>query len=174
MKAIWDNIRGIDLLESMPFVKRGGFGAIGHSLGGHNAIFTAAFDERIKVVVTSCGFDSFTDYKDGNITGWTSHRYMPRLLEYKTRLAEAPFDFPELLGAISPRAIFISAPLGDDNFKWRSAARSADAARKVFELLGAAPKLVVEHPDAPHDFPDAMRKKAYEQIAGALGKPAGF
>ena len=36
LKAVWDNIRGLDLLESLPFVKPGGFGAIGHSLGGHN------------------------------------------------------------------------------------------------------------------------------------------
>lgn len=174
MKAIWDNVRGLDLLESLPFVKRGGFGAIGHSLGGHNAIFTAAFDLRIKAVVTSCGFDSFTDYKDGNITGWTSHRYMPRLLDFKARLADVPFDFPELLGAIAPRSVFISAPVGDDNFKWRSAARCAAAARKVYDLLGAASQLVIEHPESPHDFPDEMRKKAYEQLAGALGKPAAF
>src|SRR6185436_10126200 len=34
MKAIWDNIRALDLLESLPFVKKAKFGAIGHSLGG--------------------------------------------------------------------------------------------------------------------------------------------
>jgi dienelactone hydrolase len=170
MKAIWDNMRGLDLLESLPFVRRGGFGAIGHSLGGHNAIFTAAFDDRIHAVATSCGFDSFTDYKGGDITGWTSHRYMPRLLDYKDRLADVPFDFPELLAAIAPRAVFISAPLGDDNFKWQSAARCAAAARKVFDLLGAGPAIVIEHPDAPHDFPDAMRKKAYDHLADAARK----
>src|SRR5207247_8007805 len=53
MKAIWNNIRGLDLLESLPFVKRGKFGAIGHSLGGHNAICTAVFDEPITVLVSS-------------------------------------------------------------------------------------------------------------------------
>src|SRR6185369_12937577 len=55
MKAIWDNIRALDLLESLPFVKKGKFGAIGHSLGGHNGIYTAAFDDRIKVLVSNCG-----------------------------------------------------------------------------------------------------------------------
>src|SRR6185436_13966527 len=62
MKAIWDNIRGLDLLESLSFVKRGKFGALGHSLGGHNSIYTAVFDERIQIVVSSCGFDSYVDY----------------------------------------------------------------------------------------------------------------
>src|SRR4030095_8782113 len=82
MKAVWDNMRALDLLESLPFVRRGRFAAIGHSLGGHNAIFTGVMDPRIRVVVTSCAFDSFVDYMDGNITGWTQTRYMPRLHDY--------------------------------------------------------------------------------------------
>src|SRR5207237_7228903 len=53
MKAIWDNIRGLDLLESLPYVRRGRFAAIGHSLGGHNSIYTSVFDERLKVIVSS-------------------------------------------------------------------------------------------------------------------------
>ena len=65
LKAVWDNIRGLDLLESLPFVDPGGFGAIGHSLGGHNSVFTAVFDDRIKAVVSSCGLDSFLDYYGG-------------------------------------------------------------------------------------------------------------
>ena len=31
MKAIWDNIRGLDLLDSLPYVRKGNYGAIGHS-----------------------------------------------------------------------------------------------------------------------------------------------
>src|SRR5436190_19117565 len=74
MKAIWDNMRGLDLLEALPFVKRGSFGAIGHSLGGHNSIFTAASDNRITVIVSSCGFDSFVDYYAGAAAVWTPAR----------------------------------------------------------------------------------------------------
>jgi dienelactone hydrolase len=166
MKAIWDNMRGLDLLESLPFVKGGRFGAIGHSLGGHNSVYTAAFDERIAVVISSCGLDSFLDYKDGNIHGWTSTRYMPRLLEY--RLQEIPFDFHEIIGALAPRHCFLSAPIGDDNFKWRSVAEIVKAARPVYSLYGVADRLEVEHPDCDHDFPEAMRQKAYELLERVL------
>src|SRR5262245_40754801 len=56
LKAIWDNMRGLDLLASLPFVDRTkGFGAIGHSLGGHNAVYTAVFDDRLAAIVSSCG-----------------------------------------------------------------------------------------------------------------------
>jgi hypothetical protein len=160
MKAIWDNIRGLDLLESLPFVERGRFAAIGHSLGGHNSIYTAAFDQRIKVIVSSCGFDSYVDYMDGKITGWTSDRYMPRLKEIP--LQQLPFDFPEILATLAPRAVFVNAPLGDTNFKWRSVDDCAAAARPVFVLHGASSKLRVEHPDCGHNFPKEVREAAYD------------
>src|SRR4029079_1415783 len=41
MKAIWDNMRSIDLLQSLPQVDGERIGCIGHSLGGHNTMFTA-------------------------------------------------------------------------------------------------------------------------------------
>lgn len=166
MKAIWDNIRGLDLLESLPFVQPGKFGAIGHSLGGHNSIYTAVFDERIKVVVSSCGFDSFLDYMNGNIKGWTSDRYMPKLLQYP--LAEIPFDFHELIGALAPRACFVSAPFYDHNFKWQSVFQIEEAASKVYQLYGAEKQLRVKHPKCAHEFPKEMREAAYKIIGEQL------
>src|SRR5205807_2494128 len=118
MKAIWDNLRGLDVLEALPFVKPGRFGAIGHSLGGHNSVYTAAFDDRIKVIVSSCGLDSYRNYMGGKIKGWTSDRYMPKLLDYK--LEDIPFDFHEIIGAIAPRRVFLCAPIGDTNFRYKS------------------------------------------------------
>lgn len=166
MKAIWDNIRGIDLLESQPFVIPGKIGAIGHSLGGHNSLYTAAFEDRVKVVVSSCGFDSFLDYMDGNIKGWTSVRYMPRLLDFK--LEEIPFDFHEVLSVIAPRPIYVNAPIGDSNFRWRSVDRVGNAAGSVYEFLGATGDLAIEHPDVGHSFPPAQRESAYAVIEKAL------
>ena len=175
MKAIWDNSRGLDLLQSLSFVDGSpGFGAIGHSLGGHNAIFTAAFDPRIKVIASSCGFDSFLDYYDGDERnwffgqGWCQIRYMPRMSNYRGRLEEIPFDFPELLAMLAPRPVFINAPLHDSNFRWASVQRCVDAARPVYRLCGAEDRLEVHHPDSDHSFPDPMREAAYRTIDAAL------
>lgn len=165
MKAVWDNKRGMDCLEALPFIdKAPGFAVIGHSLGGHNSIFTAALDERIKVIVSSCGFDSFLDYYGGNIKGWTQDRYMPRMSEYVGHPQDAPFDFYELLAVLAPRAVFINAPLRDSNFKWDSVDRIVSAARPVFGLYRASDRLRVEHPDSEHDFPDEQRFAAYDWI----------
>lgn len=168
MKAIWDNLRGLDLLESLPFVRGGAFGAIGHSLGGHNSVFTAVFDERIKVVVSSCGLDSFVDYYGGNLKGWTQDRYMSRLTAFLGRAAEVPFDFQEMIGALAPRHVFLSAPLGDANFKWQSVDRIAKAAAPIFALHKAGDHLRVVHPDCPHDFPGEIREQAYQWIDAVL------
>ena len=168
MKAIWDNRRGLDLLEASPWLKRGRIGALGHSLGGHNAIYTAVFDDRIKVVVSSCGFDSYVDYMEGKIKGWTSERYMPRLLQYQERLNEVPFDFHELLGALAPRPVFVNAPLGDSNFKWRSVDAVTAAAMPIYRLYRHPERLRVEHPDCGHDFPNEVREQAYGWLDQAL------
>ncbi|MBM3736300.1 MAG: alpha/beta hydrolase [Acidobacteria bacterium] len=165
MKAIWDNIRALDLLDSLPYVRRG-YGAIGHSLGGHNAIYTAVFEPRIRTVVSSCGFDSFLDYYGGNIKGWVQERYMLRIGAYLGKPANVPFDFYELIAALAPRRVFVNAPKRDGNFKWDSVARIREAVLPVFRLHGAADALQVVHPDCDHDFPDEVREQAYAWMEG--------
>lgn len=168
LKAVWDNIRGLDLLESLPFVKAGAFGTIGHSLGGHNSVYTAVFDDRIKAVVSSCGLDSYLDYYGGNEKnwfpekGWCQTRYMLKLAEYRGHLQDIPFDFHELIGALAPRHVLIIAPLKDHNFQAASVDCVATAAREVFKLYGHEDRLRIEHPDCEHDFPNEMRQQAYE------------
>lgn len=159
LKAVWDNMRGLDLLDSLPYVKTNGYAAIGHSLGGHNSLYTAAFDTRIKAVVTSCGFDSFVDYKDGDITGWTSERYMPKLKLYPR--GQYPFDFQHVLAAIAPRALFINAPAHDSNFKAASVHRIADSLQPIYEATGRTRAFEVHFPEEGHVFSPDQRELAY-------------
>src|SRR5690606_16293072 len=100
MKAIVDNRRAIDLLQSIPAVDPERIGCLGHSLGGHNTMFTAAFEPRIKVIVSNCGFTRFHKYYGGKLKGWTSPRYMPRIAsEYDNNPDRVPFDFPEIVAS---------------------------------------------------------------------------
>jgi dienelactone hydrolase len=169
MKAIWDNLRGLDLLETLPFVDaEKGFAAIGHSLGGHNSIFTAVFDARIRVVVSSCGFDSLLDYYGGNLKGYVQERYMMRMSEFAQRASEVPWDYYELIACLAPRFVYVNAPKRDGNFRWDSVDRVAAAVEPVFRLYGGAGRLMVRHPDSDHDFPDAERLEAYELIERVL------
>jgi predicted dienelactone hydrolase len=172
MKAIYDNTRAIDLLQSLPEVDPNRIGCIGHSLGGHNTLFTAAFDTRIKAAVTSCGFTSFHKYKGGNLTGWAQTRYMPYVkTKFKLSPDQMPFDFAEVIAAIAPRGVFVNAPLHDDNFDIDGVREVLNAARPIFKLLGVPDNLQAVHPNCAHDFLDDERQQAYKFLDEHL-KPA--
>jgi dienelactone hydrolase len=169
MKGIWNHRRCVDLLESLPEVDGSRIGCIGHSLGGHNTLFAGVFDERIKVMVSSCGFTAFPKYMDGDLTGWTHDGYMPRIATvYEKDPAKMPFDFTEVLGVLAPRAVFVNAPLHDDNFDASGVEDCIRAAKPVFELFGVKDNLRVVHPEGGHDFPVEAREQAYAFIDHAL------
>ena len=169
MKAIWNNVRAVDLLESLDQVDRDRIACVGHSLGGHNGLFTAVFDQRICAMVTSCGFNAWEDYYGGDLTGWTSARYMPRIRsEFAVDPRKMPFDFHEVMAAMAPRPVFVSAPLHDDNFAVVGVRKVVDSARSVYELFQAADRLQVVYPEAAHDFPDEVRQQAYEWLGEVL------
>jgi predicted dienelactone hydrolase len=169
MKAIWNNIRAVDLLETLGYVDYDNIGTIGHSLGGHNALFTAVFEPRLKAVVTSCGFTAFEDYYKGDLKGWTSDRYMPLIRDaYGNDPNKMPFDFHEVLAAIAPRGVYVAAPLADSNFENSGVRKCIAAAQPVFDLLGAKDQLVAEYPDCSHDFPDDVRERVCQWLEKQL------
>jgi dienelactone hydrolase len=173
LKAVWDNMRGLDYLETLAFADVKNAGTIGHSLGGHNSVYTAVFDDRLKVVVSSCGLDSYLDYYGDEKNwapekGWCQTRYMLKLANYKGRLADIPFDFHEMIGALAPRHVLIVAPKEDHNFKAESVDKIAKAAKPIFKLYGKPENLRVAHPDGGHDFPPAMREAAYKLFDDVL------
>ena len=170
MKAIANHMRCIDLLTQRPEVDAERIGVIGHSLGGHNSLFVAVFDPRIKVVVTSCGWTPFADYRGGDIQGWTSDRYMPRLRDvYHLNVAEVPFDFYEVIAAIAPRAVLSISPIQDDNFDVRGVKKAIPVMAEVYRLLGAPDALQVIYPPEVHSFPPENREKAYAFLDAHLG-----
>ena len=164
MKGIVNHIRAVDVLASLPEVDAKRIGAVGLSLGGHNALFLGVFDARVKVVVTSAGFNTFAKYYGGNLKGWTSNRYMPRIAsEYQMRPELVPFDFTEVLGALAPRAVFVNAPAQDDNFEVSGVRDCVAAAVPVYQkLFEARERLVAEYPEGGHGFSADARRRSYE------------
>ena len=169
MKGIFNHMRCVDLLEQMVCVDANRIGVIGHSLGGHNAIFSGVFDQRLKVIVSSCGWTPFHDYYGGKIAGWTSDRYMPSLkTRYELNPDLVPFDFYELVAALAPRTFVSISPLHDSNFDVLGVKKAIPEAAKIYSLLGAKDELILATPDCEHDFPAEMREKAYTEIDRVL------
>lgn len=159
MKAVWDNIRALDVLETLPEVDAGRIGVIGHSLGGHNGLFTAVFEPRLKVVVSSCGF---TTLRKDDVPSWSGPRYMPRIRkEFGNDAARVPFDFQEVVAALAPRPFLACAAEGDDDFDVAGVRAVLRAAGAVYRLHGAAPHLAAFYSPGRHAFPPAARREAY-------------
>jgi acetyl esterase/lipase len=193
MKAIWDNIRAVDYLQSLIEVDPARIGVIGHSLGGHNAMFTAAFDPRLKVIVSSCGFTRF--HRD-DMPSWTGPRYMPRIAsEFKNDPDRMPFDFPEIIASFAPRPFLTCSATRDDDFDVVGVRESLAAAKPIYDLYPSLPSpprgrgaggegaersqhlqfaatshLNGYYPDAPHSFPADARDIAYRFLETHLAQ----
>ena len=141
-KMIWDHMRALDYLCSLEQVDSRRIGCIGHSLGGYNAFFLAAYDERVAACVASCAFTPLV--ADDNPMRWARETWfchMPRLRPYieKRRFS---FDFEHVFALIAPRALLVITGLRDAIFG--STERCADsmaAAAKVYSLLGARDRI---------------------------------
>ncbi len=181
MKGIFNHMRCVDLLQSMPMVDPDHIGVIGHSLGGHNSIFVGAFDTRLKVVVSSCGWTGFGYYNigdelarkyGGRLGPWAQERYMPLLREkYDLDSDKIPFDFNGMISAIAPRVFFSNSPENDSNFDVKGVQYIVEEILPVYHLLGVPDNLHVYYPECKHDFPVEIRTKAYTLIDDVL-RPA--
>jgi dienelactone hydrolase len=162
MKAVWDNLRGIDLLETLPEVNPKRIGVIGHGLGGQNALLTAAFDYRLAAVVSSCGFTTFPHYRGGKLADWAKPHMMPRIkTACENDPARIPFDFAEVLAAVAPRPVLVSAPLRDSVMGAEGVKSAVKSATAVYQLRKAAAALQAAYPDSGRDFTAAARAEAY-------------
>jgi dienelactone hydrolase len=162
LKGVWDNQRAVDLLTTLPEVDAERIGVIGHSLGGHNAIFTAIWEPRLKVVVSSCGF---TRFGRDDVPSWNGPRYMPRIATvFGNDASRLPFDFTELVAAIAPRPFLACAATMDDDFDVRGVREVMAAAGDIYKLHGNERNLQEDYPDGPHDFPQSVRERAYKFV----------
>ena len=64
-EQVVDNMRGVDLLASLPFVRKDRIGAAGASGGGNQTMWLAALDDRIAAAMPVVSVGSFESYVDG-------------------------------------------------------------------------------------------------------------
>lgn len=150
MKAVWNNIRAVDLLESLPEVDRDRIGCIGHALGARSALLTAVFDQRIGAVVASGGVTAFA-HED--LVPLAAPRRFPQLgHENGAQAANIPVDWHEVVAAIAPRPLFVNTPQQDEELDVAGVKEILAAALEVYALLEAADVLAATHPNTPQVF----------------------
>ncbi len=170
-KMLSDHQRGLDYLETLPMVDRTKIAVIGHSLGGYNSYFLAAFDDRIRACVVSCGF---TPIGDGTRPfGWSRNTWFvhfPKLKRY-LHAGIVPFDTHEAMAMVAPKPLFNYSADADAIFP--DAANIAEGGRQigaVYQLFGVpGDRYVFILGHGPHEFPETVRKQSYAWIEKQLG-----
>jgi hypothetical protein len=140
---ISDNIRGVDLLCSLPYVDPQKIGATGASGGGNQTMWLAAMDERIKAAMPVVSVGSFESYIMGT----------PCICEV---LPDA-LTFTEeagVLALVAPRAIKMCNHKKDSNpaFYPSEMIRSYNNAKPVFRMYGAEDNIAFQMFDLPHGY----------------------
>jgi len=161
-KMLYDHMRAVDYLCSLAEVDSSRIGVIGHSLGGYNAFFHQAFDQRVKAAVSSCGFvcmgSSMYPFRFARHE-WFVH--FPILKDY-LRAGVVPCDMHEVMALCAPRPLFNYSARKDHIFPdfWAVDEPLRQVAR-LYSILGAEDRLERVFGEGDHDFPPDVRQKAY-------------
>lgn len=139
---VWDVMRAIDYLETRPEIDPARIATMGISGGGTVSLFSAALDERIRVAVVSCYFNTFRD----SIVS-LSHcpdNYVPGILNY--------IEMYDLAGLVAPRGLFVEAGTRDRIFPIEGSRIAIEKARHIYSVFGAPEKVGHEIFDGGHEF----------------------
>jgi cephalosporin-C deacetylase-like acetyl esterase len=139
---VWDVMRATDYLHTRPEIDRSRLATMGISGGGTISLFSAALDERIKVSVVSCYFNTFRD----SILS-LSHcidNYVPGILNY--------VEMYDIAGLIAPRGLFVESGTRDPIFPIEGSRKAFKHAQAIYETLGAPQMIEQEIFDGEHVF----------------------
>ena len=159
-KLVWDGTRALDILQTIPEVDANRIGCVGHSLGGHGTMWLAAFDERIRATVSSCGLTTWQNNPlRYNFTREEWYVYIPKLRaifkEQEAKGGLLPLDMHEFAALIAPRAFLnisgLTDTMYDNNETLPEVGLQLGA---LWELLGSAPAFAQFLFGAAHDVPN--------------------
>jgi hypothetical protein len=161
----WGYHRCVDLLETLPFIDSSRIAVTGHSRGGKTTLLAGATDERIGLINDngSCagGSAAFRYVGHGgetlNIVNVFPSWFGKDMRQYLGKEDELPFDQHCLLAALAPRPLLLTYALDDRWSNPEGMVLCAEAARKVYDFLGAPDNLAFHlrpggHRHAPEDW----------------------
>jgi hypothetical protein len=140
---ISDNMRGVDLLSSLPYVDPKNIGATGASGGGNQTMWLAAMDERIKAAVPVVSVGTFESYV------MRSNCICELLPEGLTFTEEAG-----IIALVAPRAIMMCNHKQDSApaflpFEMQRTFRNASP---IFRMLGVEKNITYQVFDKTHGY----------------------
>lgn len=125
-ERVWDALRCLDYVATLPEVNRDRLAVAGLSLGGETTMYVAALDERVRVACSSGWLTTVANMKNGHCPCFN----FPGL--------EPTFDFSDIFACVAPRPLVCElgeqerAPGGFPVAIGRSALEEIRAAYRVF------------------------------------------
>jgi dienelactone hydrolase len=149
---LWNNIRALDYLLSLPEADASRVACTGESGGATQTYLLAAVDDRVRVVAP-------VNMLSAHYAGGCVCENAPGLRLGLTNM--------ELVAAAAPRPMLIVAATGD----WTVNTPRVEypAVRGIYELLGAADRLECVQFDAPHNYNLDSRQAVYGFLARHVG-----
>jgi dienelactone hydrolase len=153
---LWNGIRALDFLESLPYVRRDAIAATGASGGGTQVFLLAAVDERVAVAAP-------VNMISLQMQGGCLCENQPGLRLDTTNV--------EISATIAPRPLLMVSATGD--WTTNTMKREYPAVRELYALRGAADRVHAVQFDAPHNYNRDSREAVYAWMARWLqGAPA--
>lgn len=157
-KMVWDGRCAVDYLLTLPEVDGSRLGCVGHSLGAKEALYSLAFDERVKVSVSCEGGLGLP------FTNWQAPWYLgpgigqrPDLEHHQLLALSAPRALLVLGGGLQPPAPDARPGAADFLQDWSY----LEAARPAYALHGAADRLGLLLHNHGHSVPPEAEEALY-------------
>lgn len=146
---VQDNRRGLDLLQSLPFVNPERLGVTGASGGGNQTLWLAAFDPRIRAAVPVVSVGTFESYI-------ANPNCICEVLPGGLTLTEEW----AVLALAAPGAMLILNALRDSNaaFYVTEMLRSYHRAQEIYRMLGLHDRLDYRAIDLTHGYWPEMQR----------------
>lgn len=146
-KMLFDAVRAVDLLVSLPHVDTSRIASIGHSLGAKEVLYLAAFDTRVRATVSS----------EGGIGIGYSNWDAPWYLGDAVKRPGFNLDHAQILAMIAPRAfLLMGGDSADGDISWPY----IEAALPVWALLGASDAVGLSNHRQGHAYPPSSEALA--------------
>jgi len=146
---VYDNMRAIDLLQSLDYVDGERIGVTGASGGGNQTMWISALDPRVKASVPVVSVGTFESYVT-NANCWCET--LPGGLTIAEEWA--------VLALVAPNPLLILTAVreGIPAFFVKEMVRSYGAARQIYRLKGVEERIAYQAIDLPHGFwPEMIR-----------------
>jgi hypothetical protein len=145
---LWDSIRAIDFLETLPYVRRDAIGMTGESGGGTQTFLASAVDSRIAVSVP-------VNMISLHMQGGCLCENPPGLRLDTTNV--------EIAATIAPRPLLMISATGD----WTNETLELEypAVRSIYNLLDASDRVRAVRITAEHNYNKESREAMYAWMA---------